>query len=104
MKIGLIIVLLLFVGVAVFATQNAGPVGVTVLGWHGKTTLALVVFGAAACGALAVLIAEVGPGLRSRRRLRALQAQIAELTAQNTPPPAPAQPSATDADQAPEVS
>jgi len=79
MKISLIAVLLLCFGVALFAAQNAGPIAIRFLSWHGQSTLAMVVFGAAACGALAVLIAEIGPTLRSRRALQQLHAKVAEL-------------------------
>jgi uncharacterized integral membrane protein len=81
MRFYLILGLLFALLVAVFAVQNATLVDIRFLGWEfKKISLALVVLGAAAGGALMVFILSLGREVRHAWRMRELSSQNLRLS------------------------
>jgi uncharacterized integral membrane protein len=77
----LILGLLFALLVAVFAVQNATLVDIRFLGWEFKNiSLALVVLGAAAGGALMVFILSLGREVRHAWRMRELSSHNLRLS------------------------
>ncbi|MDI6632507.1 MAG: LapA family protein [Bacillota bacterium] len=81
MRFYLILGLLFALLVAVFAVQNATLVDIRFLGWEFKNiSLALVVLGAAAGGALMVFILSLGREVRHAWRMRELSSHNLRLS------------------------
>ncbi|MEW6770162.1 MAG: LapA family protein [Bacillota bacterium] len=81
MRLYLILGLLFALLVAVFAVQNATLVDIRFLGWEFKgISLALVVLGAAAGGALMVFILSLGREVRHAWRVRELSSHNLRLS------------------------
>lgn len=81
MRFYLILGLLFALLVAVFAVQNATLVDIRFLGWEFKgISLALVVLGAAAGGALMVFILSLGREVRHAWRVRELSSHNLRLS------------------------
>ncbi len=81
----LIFSLVLAIGVALFAIQNAGPVTLRFGFWSLDTSLVVVILVAAAAGAAMASLLGLPGWIRDRRRLRL---QTRELEAMRTPQPA----------------
>lgn len=84
----LALALLFALVVAIFAVQNAVPVGVSFLTWRFETSLVLVILGGAALGALSVgvlgVFKQIGMSFRlwdQEARSRRLEAEIKKLKA-----------------------
>jgi len=69
----LVLALLFALAVAGFAVQNAEPITVRFLQWEARTSLVVVILGAAAVGALSVGLAGGFRQLRTGLRVRNLQ-------------------------------
>lgn len=73
MQTTLVLALLFALAVAGFAVQNAEPITVRFLQWEARTSLVVVILGAAAVGALSVGLAGGFRQLRTGWRVRNLQ-------------------------------
>lgn len=81
MVIYLVLALIFAVFVALFAVQNAGQVTINFLTWHWNTSVAVVILGAAAFGALfGALMASVRE-VQLKLKMRGLQSEIRRLEA-----------------------
>ena len=80
--------MLLAIGVAIFAIQNAGPVTLRFAVWRVETSLVVVILVAAAAGAAMASLFGLPGWIRDRRRLRAQARELDALRAsQSAPPP-----------------
>src|SRR5690606_38427929 len=75
----LVLALLFALAVAGFAVQNAEPITVRFLQWEARTSLVVVILGAAAVGALSVGLAGGFRQLRTGWRVRHLQTTTQRL-------------------------
>ena len=84
-------------GLALFALQNGTPVAVQFLMWQVNGSLAAVVLGSAAAGALAALFFGLPPLIAARWKIRALERELAGSRTTTSPagsmkPPEPPPP------------
>ena len=91
MVLYLVLALVFAVFVALFAVQNAGQITISFLTWHWDTSVAVVILGAAAFGALfgglMASVREVQFKLKMRglqTEIRRLEARVEEEEAENT--------------------
>ncbi len=70
---------------ALFALQNGTPVAVQFLTWQVNGSLAAVVLGSAATGALAALLCGLPPLIGARWKVRALERELSALRAAPRP-------------------
>ncbi|NMB25375.1 MAG: DUF1049 domain-containing protein [Firmicutes bacterium] len=81
MVLYLVLALVFAVFVALFAVQNAGQITISFLTWHWDTSVAVVILGAAAFGALfGALMASVRE-VQFKLKMRGLQTEIRRLEA-----------------------
>lgn len=78
----LFLALLFSLFVAIFAIQNSIAVSVSLLSWSYQTSLAVVIFGAATFGALAILSLAVPVQIKARWELKRARQQKGELEAE----------------------
>ncbi len=93
----LIFSLVLAIGVALFAVQNAGPVTLRFGFWSVETSLVVVILVAAAAGAAMASLLGFPGWIRDRRRLRVQTRELEALRGTRssvppTPPQSPSQP------------
>lgn len=86
--------LIVGLGLAVFALQNGAPVALRFLAWQVDGSLAAVVLGSAAAGAMLVLLFGIPQVVAARWRRQALERELASARAAAGPagsgkPPAP---------------
>ena len=87
----LIFFLLVAIGVALFAVQNAGPVALRFGFWSVELSLVVVVLVAAALGAILASLLSLPGWIRDRRLLRQQSKELEALrTSRPSPPPVPA--------------
>ncbi len=82
-------VLVLLAAVTVFALANPSPITIRFLAWEAQTTVAAAVMGAAIAGGLLVLVSCFAGQMRSRARIRELQAMVHALEARPAGPAGP---------------
>ncbi|NLJ86179.1 MAG: LapA family protein [Firmicutes bacterium] len=75
----LILALIFAVFVALFAVQNASQITVTFLAWQWNTSVAVIILGAAACGALFGGMLAIVREVQLKLKLRNMQSQVNRL-------------------------
>ncbi len=91
----LIVFLLLAIGVALFAVQNAGPVALRFGFWSVEMSLVVVVLVAAALGAILASLLSLPGWIRDRRLLRQQSKELQALRASKPSTPAKSPDAAT---------
>ncbi len=81
--------LILGLGLALFALQNGTPVAVQFLTWQVNGSLAAVVLGSGAAGALAALLFGLPSLIAARWRIHTLERELASSRAAQRPPDSP---------------
>ena len=79
MMLYLILALIFAVFVALFAVQNASQITVTFLAWQWNTSVAVIILGAAACGALFGGMLAIVREVQLKLKLRNMQSQVNRL-------------------------
>jgi putative membrane protein len=90
----LILLLLVMLAAVTFAAQNAGPVTIDVFAWRIDASLAIVIASCFAMGVVAGILFAAPTLYRMRAQRRRLQAQLADLGAEDQSEAGP-QPAAT---------
>ena len=83
-----IVGLILGLAIAIFALQNTMAVEVKFLGWQVAGSLAVVVLGSAAAGALVALFFGIPEILKARWRIRNLERRLQSMSSEGSGPPA----------------
>jgi putative membrane protein len=78
----LVVIILILSCAVLVAIQNSLPVSVSLLSWSYQTSLAVIIFGAATFGALAVLSLAVPVQVKARWELKKARQQHGELEAE----------------------